>query len=236
MNSAFFQDLAGKYKNFVFIGEAGSGKTEAAINLSQGFAKIFRESGLDKSVHYFDMDQTKANLRARDVEDVLSANGVALHYSPQLLDAPTVVGGVIEHLKDPKAAVLIDVGGGAYGSHMIAQFSEYLSGPDTAVMYIVNPYRPWSISREEIEDTMNRVLGAGRLNFNCLVCNPNLGPYTTVEEYMEGYRKMLWMFPNETLSFCFAAEPISGEVEKLTGVPTYPIKVTATPEWLYDFS
>ena len=41
-------------KNFVFIGEAGSGKSEIAINFAINFTKI-----QDRPVHFFDMDQTK---------------------------------------------------------------------------------------------------------------------------------------------------------------------------------
>lgn len=235
MNTAFFQDFARKYKNLVFIGEAGSGKTEAALNLAQGFARLFEESGLHRPIHFFDMDQTKANLRARDAADILRESGVTLHYAEQILDTPTVAGGVIEHLKNPEPMVFMDIGGGTYGSHMIGQFAEALSGEDTAVLYIFNPYRPWSVSRDEVAVTMEAVLGAGGLTASCLICNPNLGPATTAEEWMEGYRRMLDMFPGEPITFCCADEKITPAVEAQTALPTWPIRVTASPEWLYDF-
>jgi len=235
LNTAFFKEFAAKYKNLVFIGEAGSGKTESALNMAQGFARSFKEDGVERRVHFFDMDQTKANLRARDAAAVLEESGVILHYGEQVLDAPTIAGGVIEHLRSPEAMVMMDIGGGSYGAHMIGQFADYLSGADTAVMYIFNPYRPWSISRDDVAETMAAVLGTGHLTISCLICNPNLGPATTVEEYMEGYRRMLAMFPETPISFCCAAEGIADEVETLTGLPVYPIKVTAPPEWLYDF-
>lgn len=47
-------------KNLVFIGEAGSGKTETAVNLA---LRMAREGG--RRVHFFDMDQTKPLFRAR---------------------------------------------------------------------------------------------------------------------------------------------------------------------------
>ena len=235
MNTSFFLDFAQKYKNLVFIGEAGSGKTEAALNLAQGFVRLFKEQKIDRPLHYFDMDQTKANLRARDVAEILRQNGVTLHYAEQILDTPTVAGGVIEHLQNPGLMVFMDVGGGSYGSHMIGQFSEYLAGPETAVMYIFNPYRPWSESRDEVAVTMEAVLGAGGLTANCLICNPNLGPQTTVEEWMEGYCRMQDMFPDEPITFCCADEKIAPAVEVQTALPTWPIRVTTPPEWLYDF-
>lgn len=55
----------------------------------------------------------------------------------------------------------MDIGGGAHGSHMIGQFSHLLNGENTRVLYIVNPFRPWSGRREDIDVTMRRVLGSG---------------------------------------------------------------------------
>lgn len=235
MNTAYFKEFAAKYKNLAFIGEAGSGKTESALNIAQGFATFFKEEGSNKKVHFFDMDQTKANLRARDAAVTLEENNVILHYGEQVLDSPTIASGVIEHLSNEDIMVIMDIGGGTYGAHMIGQFSEYLSGKDTAVMYIFNPYRPWSVRRDDVAATMAAVLGAGRLTSSCLICNPNLGPSTTVEEYIEGYRRMQDMFPETPITFCCAEEGIANEVEKITGMPVYPIKVTVPPVWLYDF-
>ena len=45
------RELLQTKKNFVFIGEAGSGKTEVALSLAVHMTKL-----TDKSVHLFDMD------------------------------------------------------------------------------------------------------------------------------------------------------------------------------------
>ena len=82
-------------KNLVFIGEAGSGKTETAVNLA---LRMAREGG--RRVHFFDMDQTKPLFRARDCEAQLEREGVVFHFQAQYLDAPTVASGVIETLRD----------------------------------------------------------------------------------------------------------------------------------------
>ncbi len=235
VNTEFFTEFAKQYKNLVFIGEAGSGKTELALNIAQGVAQIFEQNEIPRQVHLFDMDQTKANLRARDVEKALSENGVFLHYGKQILDTPTVASGTIEHLEDPNCTVIMDIGGGTYGAHMIGQFSEHLSGRETAVMYVFNPYRPWSLSRDDVAVTMESILSASRLTAKCLICNPNLGPGTTLEEYMEGYQRMCSMFPETPITFCCASETIFSAVEKQIPLPVYPIKITVPPEWMYDF-
>lgn len=50
-------------KNFVLIGEAGSGKTELSLSLAAEMQKLG-----ERQVYFLDMDQTKPLLRARDSE------------------------------------------------------------------------------------------------------------------------------------------------------------------------
>lgn len=59
----------------------------------------------------------------------------------QFMDAPTVLPGVMQRLGDPNVCAILDIGGGAYGSHMIAQFEEAINSGNTATLYLVNPYR-----------------------------------------------------------------------------------------------
>ena len=50
-----FSELLACKKNFVFIGETGSGKSEIALNVAVALQKR-----KERSVHVFDLDQTKA--------------------------------------------------------------------------------------------------------------------------------------------------------------------------------
>ena len=63
-------------KNFVFVGEAGCGKSEIALNFAMGMRKL-----TDKPIHFFDMDQTKPLFRSRDVRERLEAEGIAFNES-----------------------------------------------------------------------------------------------------------------------------------------------------------
>lgn len=82
-------ELLKNKKNFVFVGEAGSGKSEIAINFAIQLARLS-----DKPVHFFDVDQTKPLFRSRDVKEKLQEENVTFHYEEQFFDAPTIVGGV----------------------------------------------------------------------------------------------------------------------------------------------
>ncbi len=137
-----FSELLKTKKNFVFIGETGSGKSEIALNT----AAMLQRQG-DRTVHLFDLDQTKAMFRARDAEAEMSAIGVTLHYMPQLLDTPVLVNGIIPHLIRKDSVSVLDVGGNDNAARMVGCLADYLNPENTAAVYVINPYRPWSATR-----------------------------------------------------------------------------------------
>lgn len=216
-------------KNFVFIGEAGSGKTEIALSLAAHMTRL-----TDRQVHLFDMDQTKPDFRARDAKERMEAEGVRLHFHEQLLDTPTVATGVIEQLKNPEACVLLDVGGGNYGAHMIGQFHELLNADDALVLYVVNPYRPWSGSAEEVAETMRRVLGSARLKRISVLANPNYGPHTTLQEVVSGVERVRALVGERPIDFVCALEKHCAALETLVKEPVVPIRLHTLPDWMLE--
>ena len=96
-------------KNFVFLGEAGSGKSELAVNFARQLARRTQ-----REVHFFDLDMTKPLFRSRDAAGELEQAGVTVHFQEQFMDAPTLVGGVSPTLRDPGALAVMDVGGGLH--------------------------------------------------------------------------------------------------------------------------
>lgn len=216
-------------KNFVFIGEAGSGKTELSLSLAIHLAKQ-----TERPVHLFDMDQTKPNFRARDAALALERQGVRIHYHEQVLDLPSVATGVNEHLNDPDAYVLMDVGGGSHGSHMIGQFHQALNREDTTVFYILNPYRPWSKELSDIQETMRRVLGSARLQRISLIANPNLGVSTTAEQVLEGLERLRPLIGETPIDFVCALEPLCESLSRQIPEPILPIRLHTLPRWMLN--
>ena len=216
-------------RNYVFIGEAGSGKTETALSFARALARI--ES---RKVHFFDMDQTKPVLRARDAGRILEEEGVVFHYQDQFLDAPTVASGVREILQNRSCTAILGIGGGTYGSHMIGQFAAYLNTPETETFYVVNPYRPWSGSKEDIAETMQRVLGAAGLRNYTVIANPNLGVRTTPEHIIRGIEEIKALFEDTDREICFvcAREDLRPEVERQITIPVFGIDISMLPPWL----
>ncbi len=217
--------LAGK-KNFLLIGETGSGKSEIALNV----AAMLRRGG-GRETHVFDLDQTKAMFRARDAEGAMSAQGIAVHYMPQLLDMPVLVNGIIPQLHRPDSACVLDGGGNENAARMIGCLSDHFNGDDTAALYVLNPYRPWSSTVSDLRETMEAVLRACHVDRVHFVANPNLGPETTREEFEGGLRRLLEELPEASLSGIFVREDLISTVERLPGMEYVPLHLYLIYPW-----
>lgn len=218
--------LLGRYKNLVFLGEAGSGKTETALSIAEAAARV-----ISRRVHFFDMDQTKPLFRARDAAETLESGGVEFHFQSQYLDAPTVAPGVAEALTDGNAFVLMDVGGGAQGCRMIGQFAHILNRDDSCALYLVNPYRPWSGCAVDAAETLRRISAQSRIERVSLAANPNTGPDTTEQEVICGLGRVRSLFPGETVRFVCALERLAPALSGRLDVPVLPVRLHTLPDW-----
>lgn len=222
--------LDGTWHNFVFLGEAGSGKSEIAISFAKALAKT--EPG---RVHFFDLDMTKPLFRSRDAGTDLEQAGVTVHYQEQFMDAPTLVGGVNPLLRDEDSLVVLDVGGDYIGARSIGGFAPQLNRPSTAVFYVINAYRPWSDTIEHIDGTLGKILGVSHVKLEqlFLVANPNNGVTTTLDEVVEGYHKTDALVREYMpLTFACVREELADEAAGTLPVPVFPLRLALTYPWL----
>lgn len=222
--------LDGPWHNFVFLGEAGSGKSEIAIS----FAKALAGSEA-RQVHFFDLDMTKPLFRSRDAGAGLEQAGVAVHYQEQFMDAPTLVGGVGPMLRDEDSLVVLDVGGDYIGARSIGGFAPQLNRPSTAVFYVINAYRPWSDTIEHIDGTLGKILGVSHVKLDrlFLVANPNNGADTTLDEVVEGFHRTDALVREYLpLSFACVREALAEEAAKALPIPVFPLRLALTYPWL----
>lgn len=226
---SIYRELLKTKKNFVFVGEAGSGKSEIAINFAIGMAGLS-----DKKIHFFDMDQTKPLFRSRDVKECLIEKGIEFHYQEQFFDAPTIPGGVRELLADENAIVILDVGGDHIGSRLIGAFAPFLNRPNTQNFFVINGYRPWSKNLITIDGTMARVLGMAHIKLEnvSIMSNPNVGITTTAEEVLAGQEKVSDMISEYfRIDYLCAMDSLCPQIEGKTDVPLIPVKLYLTYEW-----
>ena len=223
-------DLIGTKTNFIFVGEAGSGKSEIAIN----FAKYLASLG-NKPVHFFDMDMTKPLFRSRDVIDEVERMGITFHHEVQFMDAPTLVGGVDNHMRDNNCYVVMDVGGYYIGARSIGGYAPGLNKNNTNVYYVLNAYRPWSDNIDHIDYTLGQILGVSHIQLGQIhmVNNPNNGLTTTAEEFIEGCKKMSEIVsPYIAVDFACVKEDLYEQVKDVCDVPLMPVQLYLTYEWL----
>ncbi len=178
-------DWDGSVRNLVFLGEAGCGKSEVAVNAALNLASMG-----ERRVHFFDLDMTKPLFRSRDAAGVLAESGVVVHFEDQFMDVPTTVGGPGAYLQRTDCLCVLDVGGDYAGARSVGQYASVFRSGATAVYYVINPYRPWSGTTARIDAVLSDILSVTHLSLEDLrlVGNPNLGPSTTAEEFSEGCR------------------------------------------------
>lgn len=222
-----FDEIMNEKKNFIFIGEAGSGKSEIVLNTAVKLAEKF-----GKKVDLFDMDQTKPLFRSRDLKDAFAAKGVDIHYQEQMLDAPAMVGGVASSLLGD-GYTLLDIGGGDQAAKFAGGYSHILRRDDCVPVYVVNPYRPWTKTIESLDATMSYILRSVRLNRIYILGNPNLGYHTSIEDFMDGVNRMDELLSEYTTvkSVC-ARREIYEEAKAATDKYVEPLDLYLTYEWV----
>ncbi len=226
----FLKEMIAGKTNFIFVGEAGSGKSEIAIN----FAKYLVSLG-DKPVHFFDMDMTKPLFRSRDVMKDIENLGITFHHEEQFYDAPVIVGGVNLHLKNDNCYVVMDVGGDHIGARSIGGYAPKINKSNTMIYYVLNAFRPWSYDIDHIDGTLSSILGVShiRLENVHMINNPNMGVGTTADEFLEGLNQMDEIIrPFISPEFACVREEIYNEVKDRTKVNVFPIHLYLTYEWV----
>lgn len=225
--------------NFIFLGEAGSGKSEIALN----FAAYLQDKG-ERPVHFFDMDMTKPLFRSRDAVAHPRLEGIQFHYEEQFMDAPTLVGGARRLLNDKDSLVVMDVGGDNIGARSIGGLMAGLDRSGTAVFYVVNAYRPWSRNIRHIDGVLGAILAVSHIEVDeiRLVNNPNLGADTTLKDVLWGTERMTKMTGSyRDVEFTCVRQELFREMEEgertdsvggLAQIQVLPIQLFLTYPWI----
>ena len=216
-------------KNYVFVGEAGCGKSEIAINL----AYTLKQAGED--VHFFDLDQTKPLFRSRDLRTQMERDGIVFHHEEQFYDAPTLASGIAETLTCNSKTCVLDIGGNDTGSRVVGGFASIVNQDDTVVYFVINPYRPWSKSTGTIAETLNAIMSAARVRAVQVICNPNVGYTTSAEEVMAGIEKTVELLDQQLpIAFVTVQTEVLDEVADQSPYPCYPLKLYLRYPWTQD--
>ena len=227
-----YQEILGGKRIAAFLGGAGSGKTEIALNFALG---LRRETV--RRIHFFDMDQTKPLFRARDAAEELTAAGIEFHsnFDTSIEDVAAIAPGVLSALEDLESYVILDIGGNEQGARVIGQFFRRLQEADSVVFLPINPYRPWSGSEEELRGMIESIRLAARAENVKIVSNPNFCWETTVDDVLDGNEKLAEMLGGEDqISFVCAMESLCSQLESRLSEPLIPIRIRIRYPWMEE--
>ncbi len=184
-----FVELLENKNNAIFIGGAGSGKSEIALNLARYLSGLKVDRWKD-GIDLFDLDQTKPLYRSRDLEEVMKKFGVRVHYQEQHMDSPQAVGGVGTSMANTSRFTILDVGGDDIGARLVGSYQTWTNRADTIAFYVINPYRPWSEDIYEIDSTLSAILAVSHIKEFHIIANANLGHKTTAEDWLDGLKEV----------------------------------------------
>lgn len=199
-------DLLGKSRIKIFIGEFGSGKTEIAVNYSIALAR----SGHKTAV--VDMDLIKPYFRTRENRELLEKSGVFVVAPEQQLaqsDLPIMPGNLMRVIYDHSYNVVMDVGGGE-AAVALAQINEQLNENGYQAQLVINTFRPFTKTVENIITMLQRIESVSRLKVSGLIANTNLAQETNIEHVLDGLKI----------------------VEEASVKLALPIELVVIPEWL----
>lgn len=109
-------------KTNIFVGTAGSGKSEIALNVSLELGEFFNVNLIDADIinFYYNLRSVKHIIENKNI------NFISTHFEDKSIDLPVLSGRVFEALSSSNGVNIIDVGGDELGSRVVGQFKELL--------------------------------------------------------------------------------------------------------------
>ncbi|AZT90716.1 hypothetical protein ELD05_08705 [Caldicellulosiruptor changbaiensis] len=168
-------------KTNIFVGTAGSGKSEIALNVSLELGEFF-------NVNLIDADVINLYYNLRSVKDLVerkNINFISTHFEGKSIDLPILSGKVYEALNQQNAVNIVDVGGDEIGSAVIGQFRELFSKKGYNLFYVANIYRPFNSTKEEILENMREIENILGMNITAIINNSHLLSDTKPENILK---------------------------------------------------
>lgn len=219
-------------KKVVFVGTAGSGKTEVSINYALAWSKQSEDR-----IFMVDMDMIKPMFRLRSVKNKLKNESIELLLPPEpygYADFPVISQGADSHIRHPDMSIVVDVGGDEEGARMIGRYSGAFKSSVSDFLYVYNANRPDATDMAQLFKSINKIQKSGRFSFTGVIHNSHLMNETTVETLesnMENAYKVSSML-NLPIIFHSIREDLFPEALKKIKEPLFPLKLFMEPVWI----
>ena len=166
-----------------FVGHAGSGKTEIAINTALALAKLGHPFALA------DLDIVDPYFRCRRCKDLIEEKGGRLIASSQAAmdaDLPSMPPEVFALFDNPDLYGVMDIGGDPAGARVIARYRHELQKCGARVLCVVNGNRPLSNTPEKAVDYVQRIAEMAGMKIDGLINNTHCCQLTSLEDIRFG--------------------------------------------------
>lgn len=212
------------------VGHYGSGKSEIALAMALGA----RAAGYKAAV--VDMDIVNPFFRSAEQGDLLREHGVRLIAPPYALtgvDLPVLSAEVLSVFEEPEQFSVLDVGGDDAGAAALGRFKPQLDRHKTDLYYVVNCFRPYSRTPEQVIDMLRRIARRARIQPTGLINNANLGLDTEPRHLAEGDALLKTVSAETGLPIvCACALPRVLDGMPDIDTPVFPIERRLMPQWL----
>jgi hypothetical protein len=176
----------------IFTGRFGSGKTETAINYALSLVPA-EAGGRDQAVLLIDLDLVTPYFRTRETAEAMRVRGVevlAPSIIGQHLDTPAITPQLLGAIQQEERPTVLDVGGDPQGARALGQFSAAIDQRGYTMYFVVNPYRPFTDTAENLAASIAEIEATSRLRVTALVSNPNLINETTAQGILQGQARI----------------------------------------------
>jgi DNA polymerase III delta prime subunit len=187
----------GAHPVILFTGRFGSGKTEVALNYARSLvqggapaAGAVKVSDDAAPVILIDLDIVTPYFRSREMAERFAEYGleiVAPSVIGQHLDTPALTPQILGAIERPDRRIVLDVGGDKQGARALGQYSGAIGRRGYVMHFVVNPYRPFTSTLNDLADSISEIEESSRLTVTDLVSNPNLITETKAEHILQGH-------------------------------------------------
>lgn len=221
---------------YIMVGNYGSGKTELSLNLALRLRKERKGR-----VALVDLDIVNPYFRSAEKREMLVAQGIEVlmpSFAMTTVDIPALPAEMASVFEGDFDAVIIDVGGDDTGAVALGMYAPLIAPrrDSMCVCYVVNPFRPLSATKQDVEEMAELIKSRARLSPDCLVNNANLQDETTAMDLIDA-QGMLMMLSQDLgipVGLICGEERLKSQLPKAMQELFFPIVPMMRPEWLED--